>query len=161
MTGLVLEHLLRAEQIVLQGQHSLPRFEAGAQFADVEGLGEEIVGPGVQRFDHVRRSVLRREENHVHVSTGVLPNGLAHRYPIDARHDPIHDGEGRRVRPRQRLNRLRSIFDLHHVVAKVQQGGPQHPARNKVVIRDQDVHVDSARVNCIQDFERRGGLMPE
>ncbi len=79
-------------QRLLQPQNAPAGIEPRDQFAVVNGLGEIVVGAGLQTFDDAGLAVARREQDRIDVAFELaLAHGLAQVHAIHLRHFPVGD----------------------------------------------------------------------
>ena len=109
---------------------------ARQQFLDAEGLGDVIVGAGIERGHFVLLGIAHREDDHRNVRAGA--DRAAGFQAVHAGHVHIQQHQGGHLL-RKLLQRVLAGAGLHHLVAMAHQGGLHHAANLRIVVHHQDL----------------------
>ena len=111
----------------------------------LDGLGQEVVGAGVERRDHVLRRRMRRDDDHRQGGrqrVGAQP--AADLEAVDARQGQVEQHHLRRVLDDRAHARL-AVADAEGVIALALQDACQQRALGRLVLDDQHQCALSAR----------------
>src|SRR5258708_28854556 len=108
-------------------------------------LGQVIIRARSQALHDGLVGSLRGEQKDVRIGFGpVRPHFTAHIDAVLPRHHPIEQGNARRVRCIQLLPGAFAILCRDNVIAPFRKESLQHPARDGLVIGDQDLHFETS-----------------
>src|SRR5713101_8123906 len=108
-------------------------------------LGQVIIRARFQAFYDALLGVLRGEQKDVRIGFGpVRPHFPADIDAVLPGHHPIEQGNARRVRCIQLLPGAFAILCRDNVIAPFRKESLQHPARDGLVIGDQDLHFETS-----------------
>ena len=116
----------------------LQRADPGDELAEVEGLDQVVVGPGVETLDPVRRRVPRGEHEH-RCRAVVAPGPGDDLEAADPGHPPVDDGDVVLVEA-QLLDRLVAGRDGVDEVAGLLEALDQNLAEPAIVLRNEYAH---------------------
>src|SRR5713101_4444616 len=122
----------------------------------VKGLDQIVIRTGFQTSDDIFPAIFRRQKNEVHVGGSVsLTDFAADFHPIHPWHEPVEDRQRGRFCTLEDLPRLGSITGNDNLMPNLDQGGLQQPARNGVIVSNQDFHVTGSLLNTVNARARR------
>jgi len=117
------------------------RPQAGQQLAEVEGLGEVVVAPGVEAGDPVGHGVARGEHQH-RVAPPARPQLAADAEPVALRHHHVEHGGVVGVEHAQ-VQRPLAVARPVDRIGLFAQPARQHLAQPRIVLRQQHPHLAS------------------
>ena len=143
--GLEAQGFARGNQLFLQIEDAFAHAQASFEFQCVKGLGQIIVGTGLETFDDVSLLAFGGEQEKINITLARAQAGLAaHLEAIYAGHDPVQDGQTWRIFLLELLPGLRAIPSHHHLVAPLEKQRLKQVAGDTLVIGDQDFHRASS-----------------
>ena len=117
--------------------------QPGQQLGQREGLGQVVVGPGVEALDPVAHGVAGGEHEDGDVVAG-RAQGAGRLEPAEPRHHHVHHDDVGPLGP-DGGQRLGAVGGEHDVVAVELQAAPQRLAHRLVVVDDEDAVLGVGR----------------
>ena len=114
------------------------RTDARLQLAEVEGLDQVVVGPGIESGDPVGNGVARGEDQHRR-RVVAPPQGTQHLEPGEPRQPEVEDDEREPVGAQRCVGR-RAVPDPVDRVTLLGETGAQPLTEQRVVLDQQDAH---------------------
>ena len=141
----------RVEEEVADGQHGGPgaerapgqRPQPGEEFSELEGLGEVVVGPGVEAKDPVVDPVAGRQQQH-RGPPALGPQGAADLEAVGLGDHGVED-DGVEVELPGRPERLGAVAGHVDGVALVFETAPDEGGHLGLVLHDEHPHIQQSR----------------
>ena len=123
----------------MAGAAAHQRAHAGQHFLHVEGLGDIVVGAGIEARHLVAPAVARGEDQHRHLAPGPAPfledaDAVEHRQAEIEHHRVIGFGVAEEVA-------LLAVRGLVDDIARIGEGGHQLPVQIGIVFNDKHAHL--------------------
>ncbi|OPZ21680.1 MAG: hypothetical protein BWZ10_00495 [candidate division BRC1 bacterium ADurb.BinA364] len=116
--------------------------QPAAQFAGIDGLGQEIVGAGVQPGDHVPLGGSAGHDNRIDIRPGfALLDRAAKRHSVHHRHFPVHQSDFGRLIGLDALPRVLAVASRFHFIAEIGDRLLQQEALHFVIVDYQYFHA--------------------
>ncbi len=145
-------------EVMLEADDPLPRAKPDPQLVPVERLGQEIIGAGLHALDQVLLLGFRRQEDGIDIAG---PLGRAdppdQSRAVQLGHHPVGDDHGEEAAIEEAPG-LGPVLGRRHLVPPLLEVVLKQPPRDRIVVRDQDLHLHPRsllRHPCLVESDER------
>ncbi len=157
---LMTKRRLSGQQIAVQVENTASGAEAHLELVGVEGLGDVVVGAGLQAFDEILPVAARGQQQQVGIALAIRDPGVLADQPADlgaaqAGHHPVEDGELRRMVAAQDLPGGGAVAHRDHVVTPLTQGRFEEMSGAGAVFGDQHARTGPGGFHGVERHGRK------